>query len=100
MQKTFLSPVRVFVLVTWEGSGTNLDSFGIDRRISLTVKFHKRRLVEDQDLYVREGDFLLYDGLYYEIVTLNESRVLFGQDTSFQIDAKCIRARENVFNAK
>jgi hypothetical protein len=26
----------------------------------ITVQFHKRRLEEDQDVYVREGDFVLY----------------------------------------
>lgn len=100
IQKTFLAPIKIHALVTWEGTTTTTDIFGVDRRNSLTIKFHKRRLTEDQDIYVREGDFVLYDGAHYEIVTLNESKVLFGQDTSFEIDAKCIRARDSVFNAK
>lgn len=100
IQKTFLSPIKINALVTWEGTKTSTDPFGVDRRNSLMVKFHKRRLVEDQNLYVREGDFILYDLSYYEIVSLNESKVLFGQSNSFEIDAKCIRARDGVFNAK
>ena len=100
IQKTFLSPVKVYALVTWEGSSTNLESFGVDKRNSLTIKFHKRRLTEDQDLFIREGDFVLYDGLFYEIANLNDARVLFGSDTAFEIVAKCIRARDSVFNAK
>ncbi len=100
IQKTFLSPIKVFALVEWEGSTTTMENFGIDKRNSLSVKFHKRRLTEDQDLFVREGDFILYDGLFFEIANLNESKVLFGQDTAFEITAKCIRARDSVFNAK
>lgn len=100
IQKTFLSPIKVFALVTWEGSSTNLETFGIDKRNSLTIKFHKRRLVEDQDLFIKEGDFILYDALFYEIANLNDAKVLFGQDTAFEIVAKCIRARDSVFNAK
>jgi hypothetical protein len=100
IQKTFLAPIKIHALVTWEGSNTTADMFGVDRRNSLVIKFHKRRLTEDQDVYVREGDFVLYDAAFYEIVSLNESKVLFGQDTAFEVDAKCIRARDSVFNAK
>lgn len=101
VQKTFLAPIRVNALVEWEGSKTNTEVFGIDRVTSIVIKFHRRRLIEDQDLYVREGDFVLYGDTFYEIVTLNESKRLFGQiDHKFEVDAKCIKARESVFNAK
>ena len=36
----------------------------------INVHFHKRRLTEDQDLFVREGDFVAYGEAYYEIVGL------------------------------
>jgi len=101
VQKTFLAPVKINVLVEWEGSKTSTEAFGIDRVTSITVKFHRRRLIEDQDLYVREGDFVAYGDTFYEIVTLNESKRLFGQiDHKFEIIAKCIKARESVFNSK
>ncbi len=101
IQKTFLSPIKVNAMIEWEGSKTTADEFGVDRLTSIIVKFHRRRLVEDQDLYVREGDFVLYGDTFYEIVSLNESKRLFGQvDHKFEITAKCIKARENIFNAK
>jgi len=31
-------------LVEWEGSNTTTQVFGIDRRTSVTVHFHRRRL--------------------------------------------------------
>jgi hypothetical protein len=100
IDKTFLPPVRVYVLVVWEGFATSTTNLGIDKRPSIVVRFHKRRLTEDQDLFVREGDFVLYGSTYYEIVSLNEPRQLFGQvDYKMEIEAKCIKAREGVFNA-
>jgi len=101
MNKTFLSPVRVYALVEWEGLETSwLSNVGVDKRSSITVNFHKRRLVDDQDLFVRVGDFVLYGDIHYEIVSLNEPRQLFGQiDHRFEIAASCIRAREGLFDA-
>ena len=101
VQKTFLSPIKVMALVEWEGSNTTTQVFGIDRRTSVTVHFHRRRLTEDQDLYVREGDFILYGDTFYEIITLAETKNLFGQvNSEFEIVTKCIKARESLFNAK
>ena len=51
INKTFLPPIRVYALVDWEGSDTTSTNFGVDRKASITVHFHKRRLTEDQDLY-------------------------------------------------
>jgi len=100
IQKTFLPPVRVFALVDWEGLKTTTDKYGLDVITSVTVHFHKRRLTEDQDLFIREGDFILYSNFYYEIVTLDEPKELFGQpDHKFEISAKCVRARKGLFDA-
>lgn len=101
VQKTFLAPIRVQALIKWDGTTNTNDVFGVDRVTGITVQFHNRRLTEDQDLYVREGDFVLYGDTHYEIVTLASPRLLFGQpDYKFEVVAKCIKAREGVFNAK
>ena len=99
--KNFLPPVRVHALVEFDGITTKFeDSIGLDKESSITVHFHKRRLTEDQDLFVREGDFVLYGNIYYEIVTLSEPKQLYGQiDHLLEISAKCIRAREDLFDA-
>ena len=101
LKKTFLPPVRVHALVEFDGITTKYNAnIGLDKDASITVHFHKRRLTEDQDLYVREGDFVLYGDIYYEIVTLGEPKQLFGQiDHRLEISAKCIRAREGLFDA-
>jgi len=100
INKTFLTPVRVYALVEWEGPETFTDHYGVDKKASITVHFHKRRLTEDQDLFVREGDFVLYGDYYYELVTLKEPKQLFGQvDHRIEISARAIRAREGLFDA-
>ena len=100
LTKTFLPPVRVNALIEFDGITTKYSSnIGLDKESSITIHFHKRRLTEDQDLYVREGDFVLYGDILYEIVTLSEPKQLFGQiDHKLEISAKCIRAREGLFD--
>jgi hypothetical protein len=98
VNKTFLPPIRVFASVDWQGSETTTSNYGIDRKSSIEVKFHKRRLSEDQNLFVREGDFILYGSILYEIATVGQPRLLFGKiDEKFEVVASCIRAREGIF---
>jgi hypothetical protein len=108
IQKTFLPPVRVYSLVEYMGSERVQQQFGFDNVYNITVHFHKRRLTEDQNLVVRLGDFVQYDGMYFEIVDLSEPRYLFGQDISFdekldntslEIAAVCRQARRGFFDA-
>ena len=101
VQKTYLPPVRVYALIDFNEEATSyLPDVGLDSDSMITAYFHKRRLTEDQDLFVREGDFVLYGKIYYEIVKLSEPRKLFGQvDHSFEIAATCRRARKGQFDA-
>jgi len=102
IEKTFMPPVAVYARVEYGGIETMfMDNIGLDKKTTLKVMFHKRRLTEDQNLFVREGDFVKYGSIYYEIVKLNEPKHLFGQaDNQFEIIAECIRARDGVFNAE
>ena len=101
IEKTFLPPVRVYALVEYTNYATEyMEGAGIDKIWEIDVHFHKRRLEEDQNMFVREGDFVLYNGNYHEIVTLTQSKLLFGQDNQeFEITAKCKRARKGMFDA-
>jgi len=102
IKKTFLSPVRVHALVEHEGNSSNTSNtkYGLDKLRTIKVHFHKRRLVEDQDLFVREGDFVLYGKRFYEITYTRQPTELFGQnDSMMEIVAECIQAREGTFDA-
>ena len=102
IEKNFLPPVRVQALIEWNGISTSYsEKIGIDKVSEITVHFHKRRLTEDQDLYVREGDFILYGDVLYQIMTLGEPKRLFGQvEHKLEISAKCVRAREGLFDGR
>lgn len=100
IEKTFLPPVRVYALVQWEGVKTSASKNYADAEQNIMVHFQKRRLTEDQDLFVRMGDFVAYGDTFYEIVELHEKRQLFGNiDYKFEISATCVRAREGLFDA-
>ena len=101
IEKTYLPPVRVYALVEFTDYSTEyMDNAAVDKTWEINVHFHRRRLTEDQNLYVREGDFVLYGSYYYEIVKLSELKKLFGQvEHSFEIAARCRRARKGLFDA-
>lgn len=102
IEKTFLPPVRVFALIEYQGVETQyMENIGLDKTTKISIKFQKRRITEDQDLFVREGDFVRYGAIFYEIVKLIEPKLLFGQpEHRFEIQAECIRARDGLFNAE
>ena len=102
IEKTFFPPIRVHAMVEFLGIETNfLENMALDKSTKIKVMFHKRRLTEDQDLFVREGDFVKYGAVFYEIVKLAEPKLLFGQtEHRFEIHAECIRARDGLFNAE
>ena len=102
MNKTFLPPVLVMALIEWEGLETTYtESMGIDKVTTMTVHFHKRRLTEDQDLYVREGDMVKYGEQFYQLVKVSEPKQLFGQvENMMEISAKCVKVRRDVFDGE
>ena len=100
INKSFLPPVRVYALVEWtEYDTVYTENIGVETMSTITIHFHKRRLTEDQDLFVRVGDFVAYGDIYYEIVKLSEPKRLFGQfDHRMEVSANCIVARDGYFN--
>lgn len=102
VQKSFLPPIRVQALIDYKGLKTEASTkIGLDKTQQIIIHFHKRRLTEDQDLYVREGDFVLYGDSFYEIVSLEEPTLIYGRiDNKLEVVATCIKAREGLFDAK
>lgn len=99
--KNFLPPVQCFAVVEWQGIDTNFeDSFGPDKKTSIAVHFFKRRLSEDQNLFVREGDFILWGDIIYEIHRTGQPEELWGQpDQKFEVSADCRKSRQGQFDA-
>ena len=101
IEKTTYPPIRVYALVEPTDTETNNTGFGLDKIRTITVHFHKRRLTEEQDTFVREGDYIQWDGEFYEIRFLTQPRYTFGQSGQrFEINATCKRVRSSAFNAQ
>jgi hypothetical protein len=99
IKKTYYPPIHIYALVDWEGDTTETKNGIINRTSSITVHFHKRRLTEDQDLFVQEGDYVQYNKDFYEIVEINEPKELFGQtEHKVEITAKCINVNKDIFD--
>jgi len=101
IKKSFLPPVRVYALIEGPETEVKTGKYGMDKTPKITVHFHKRRLHNDQDLFVREGDFVYYGSTYYEIVKLAGagSKIWGDVDTTMEVEATCVKAREGVFDA-
>jgi len=99
IQKTFLPPIRIYARVEVQETEVTNESKGYDARPRISVYFHRKRLTEDQNLLVRTGDFVYYDGDYYEIVKVTGAKRLFGQEAQkYETTAECIKAREGLFD--
>ena len=98
IEKVSLPPVRVYAYVEVESDQTN-EIYGYEYQTKLKVYFSEKRISEDQNLYVRVGDFVQYGDFYYEIVrTYDDTRYYFGQvEHKFQVAADCVRARQGAF---
>jgi len=98
IEKVSLPPVRVYAYVDVTNAQSN-EKFGYEYQTKLKVYFSERRITEDQNLYVRVGDFIQYGEFFYEIVKIFEdTRYYFGQvEHKFQIATECVRAREGLF---
>ena len=101
IDKVTLPPVRVFAYVIVDNEQDN-EKYGYEYQSKLTINFNRRRLVEDQNLFVRAGDFVQYGDLFYEVVKIyNDTRYYFGQvEHKFQVSAECVRARRGLFRVK
>lgn len=99
IKKVFLKPILIKALIKLETDETKTEVYGLDKDSKLTVKFHRRRLTEDQNMFVREGDIVFYGTKFYEIVKLSDPRLLFGQiDHKFEIIANCQLVKPGFFD--
>ena len=99
IKKSFLPPVIIKVLVEFGNIQTIDEGSGPDKDQEINVFFQKRRLTDDKDLYIREGDYIQYGETYYEIVSLEEGNPLYGNvQHLFEIKAICKRSRKGKFN--
>ncbi len=95
--KTVFIPVEVNALVLYQEPEQKADQFSIDTTYKLEVYFYQEELRE-RKLIPREGDFIKFGDVAYEIEKLNRPQIIYGQiEKEVMVKAACRVARESQF---
>lgn len=99
IQKTWAAPVRLNGLIKYDSPGASSTEQGIDTKYTLEAYLHTKEL-EERNLNPREGDFIEFGQVYFEITSVTLPQMVFGQHNN-RIMTKliCTVAREGQFAA-
>lgn len=94
IEKLYFNPIFVRFFADYEDQDTKTTKYGKDRKSKMVFHFHKRRLNEDLNITITEGDLIYYNEEYHEIKRLSEPEALWDQ-IQFKngITAHCEKAR-------
>ncbi len=99
VKKVWAAPVEFDALVHWDQGPTKAGRFGMDANYSVEVYAHKNELV-DRNIEVREGDFVEYGGVFFEITSATQPQIVFGQvNNKVMVKMTCVQSREGQFVA-
>ncbi len=76
--KIFDAPIEIDARVDWQKSEKSTDRFGQHSVSNITVYLHYRDII-DRGIEVREGDFFSYGDNFFEIITVNNDSLIYGQ---------------------
>ena len=97
VRKTVFTPVEINCLVLYQEPEQKIGQFSIDTIRKLEVYFYQDELRE-RELIPREGDFVKYGDVMYEIEKLNEPQLIYGQiEKEVMVKAICRSSRESQF---
>lgn len=91
------TPINIRCLVNWEGSTTETTNFGVDKKYSIEVYFHEEDL-SDKNIKLREGDFVEYGAIFFEVINLGQPDLIYGQaEHKVMTKAICKSVRKGQF---
>jgi len=97
IRKTTFRPVEVNALVLFDDPIQNVGEFSIDTVWHIEVYFNVEELKE-RNLIAREGDFLKFGDITYEIEKLTQPQIVYGQiEKSVMIKSVCRSSRKGQF---
>ena len=98
VRKTVFSPVEINALVLYNEPIQTNNLFSIDTIYSIEIYFHKHEL-DERDIKPREGDFVKFGEVIYEIEQLTAPQIVYGQiDKSVMIKSICRVSRKSQFD--
>lgn len=97
--KQWLSPIRINARVEFDQTATATEGGTLDSTYSITVQLHPEECRE-RNLSPREGDFLEYGQVIFEITSVLLSQPAFGQiNDKMKYELTCVPSREGQFKA-
>lgn len=97
IEKTWSSPVMINALVLWENPNVTSNVFGQDSQYRAEVYFHKQEL-HDRNVVPKEGDFVEFGQVYFEITGVTEPQLMYGQiNNRVMTKCTCVPARQGQF---
>ena len=99
IEKVWKPPVKVNARVMWDNPASNSTNFGVDSKYTAEVYFHTQEL-DDRDVRPKEGDFIEFGQVYFEITSVTQPQIVFGQvNNRIMTKCVCVPSREGQFQA-
>ena len=97
MKKTSYRPVEINALILYNEPLQTATQFSIDTIYSIEAYFHIHELRE-RNIIPREGDFVKFGDILYEIEKLNQPQLVYGQiENQVMTKAICRVSRKSQF---
>lgn len=97
IKKTTYQPIEINALVLYNEPLQTANQFSIDTVYSIEVYFHYHEL-EERKIIPREGDFVKFGKIVYEIEKLNQPQLVYGQiNNKVMVKAVCRVSRKGQF---
>lgn len=99
INKVWDPPVKINARVLWGNEATTSTNYGLDSKYSCEVYFHHLEL-EERNVKPKEGDFIEFGRVYFEITSVTQPQITFGQvNNRLMTKCACVPAREGQFAA-
>lgn len=97
IDKVWFSPVRINARVEWDNPSVETTNFTLDSKYTLDVYFHTDEL-DDRNVRPREGDFIEFGQVVFEITAVTQPQIVFGQiNNRIMTKCTCVPSREGQF---
>jgi len=98
--KVVYSPILINAYVLYNPPEEFSNNFGMDMVYSIEVYIHVHE-ADERNVRVREGDFVKFGDIIYEIKKVTEPQITFGQiNEKVMYKLECVVSRESNFTIK
>ena len=77
-EKIFDPPIEIDALIEWDSSKVTTNNFGTEKYQKIVVYIQHRDMM-NKDIDIREGDYLSYGTNFFELTTVEDDSLIYGQ---------------------